>query len=100
VNFDSEISVSVKYLFGLDRETDRNFGATVENLKDMIAEQTVKLAPDSLLGNQLEPAVSSFAFGTSEVGLSHVRNHIIFSVHCTFVERRPSCVPPSVTRRA
>jgi hypothetical protein len=38
VDFDEEISVT-EDLTGLDRETDRNFGATVHNLKDMIATQ-------------------------------------------------------------
>jgi hypothetical protein len=65
----------VEYLFGLDRETDRNLGATVHNLKDMIAEQTAEFAPDSLLGNQFDTAITSFTLGTTEVGFSHVRNH-------------------------
>jgi hypothetical protein len=65
-------------LTGLDREADRNLGATVHNLKDMIANQATEFAPDSLLGNQFELAVSSFTLGTSEVGLSHVRNRTMF----------------------
>ncbi len=93
-DFDREISITVEYLFGLDRETDRNLGATVENLKDMTTKQTVELATDSLLGNQFDTAITSVTRGTSEVRLSHVRNHTIFSVHCTFIERRPGYVPP------
>jgi hypothetical protein len=76
--FGREISVTVEYLFGLDRETDRNLGATVHNLKDMIAEQTAEFAPDSLLGNQFDTAITSFTLGTTEVGFSHVRNRTIF----------------------
>jgi hypothetical protein len=68
-----EISVTVEYLFGLDRETDRNLGATVHNLKDVIAEQTAEFAPDSLLGNQFDTAITSFTLGTTEVGFSHVK---------------------------
>ena len=93
-DFDREISITVEYLFGFDRETDRNLGATVHNLKDMIAEQTAEFAPDSLLGNQFDTAITSFTLGTTEVGFSHVRNRTIFSVDCTFIKRRPGCVPP------
>jgi hypothetical protein len=98
VDFDSEISITEK-LTGLYRETDRNLGATVENLMDMITNQTAELAFDPLLGNQFELAVSSLALGTSEVGLSHVQNRTIFS--CGFSSRGgPATFPPSVTRRA
>jgi hypothetical protein len=56
----------------LDRETDRNFGATVQNLKDMIANQTTELAFDTLLGNQFHTAITGVTLGTGEVGFSHV----------------------------
>ena len=72
VNFDGKISVAKK-LVGLDRETDGNVGATVENLKDVIANQTSEFAPESLLGNQLDTSITGIAIGTNEVGLSHVR---------------------------
>jgi hypothetical protein len=38
-DFDREISITEK-LAGLHREADRNLGAPVEHLKDMIANQT------------------------------------------------------------
>jgi hypothetical protein len=72
VDFDAEISVT-EDLTGLDRETDRNLGATVGNFKDMIANQTSEFAPESLLGNQLDTSITGIAIGTNEVGLSHVR---------------------------
>jgi hypothetical protein len=72
-DFDRLILVPIKYLFGLYRETDCNLRATVEHLKDMIANQTAELAPDALLGNQFDTAITGVTFGTREVGLSHVR---------------------------
>ena len=99
-DFDREISVTVEYLFGLDRETDRNLGATVHNLKDMIAEQTAEFAPDSLLGNQFDTAITSFTLGTTEVGFSHVRNRTIFLWIAHSSRGGPAAFPPSVTRRA
>ena len=67
MDFDREISITEK-LTGLHRETDRNLGATVEHLKDVIANQTAELAFNTLLGNQFNPAIASVAFGTGEVG--------------------------------
>jgi hypothetical protein len=55
----------------------------------MIANQTTEFAPDSLLGNQFELAVSSFALRTSEVGFSHVRNRTMVSLDRTFVGHAP-----------
>ena len=77
VIFDREISITEK-LTGLDRETDRNLGATVHNLKDMVANQTAELASGSLLGNQLNPAIAGVTLRTDEVGLSHVRYRTMF----------------------
>jgi hypothetical protein len=89
VDFDRGISVTVEYLFGLDRETDCNLGATVENLKDMTTKQTVELAPDSLFGNQFDAAITRVTFGTSEVGLSHARYSTIFSAVLDIRETTP-----------
>lgn len=77
VDFDGEISIA-ETLTRLYRETDRNLGATVEHLKDMIAEQTAEFAFDAFLGSQFDPAITGIAFRTSEVGLSHVRHRTMF----------------------
>ena len=84
----------VEYLFGLDRETDRNLGATVHNLKDMIAKQTAEFAPDSLLGNQFDTAITGFTLGTTEVGFSHVRNRTIFLWLAHSSRGGPAAFPP------
>jgi len=39
---------------GWNRETDRNFGATVDRLKNVIADQTTGFASDTALGNQFD----------------------------------------------
>ena len=57
-DFDRLILVPIKYLFGLYRETDCNLGVTVENLKDMIANQPAKLTFGTLFGNQFNPAIT------------------------------------------
>jgi hypothetical protein len=97
VDFDREISVPIENLFRLDRETDCNLGATVENLKDMIAEQAV-IAFDSLLGNQFDAPITSVTYGTGEVGLSHVLSQLFCHAHSW--GDGPATFPPSVTRRA
>ena len=48
VNFEGEISITKK-LTGLDGETDRNLGATVEHFKDVVANQASEFAPEFLL---------------------------------------------------
>jgi hypothetical protein len=73
-DLDGKISIALEKLSWLDGETDGNLSTAFHNLEDVIAEQTAVIAPDSLLRNQLEPAVSSFALRTSDVGFSHVAN--------------------------
>jgi hypothetical protein len=58
-------------LFGLNREADGDLGRTVENLKDLIAEQATELALGSWSGSQLNAAVAGVTFRTGDVGLSH-----------------------------
>lgn len=94
MDFDAEISVT-EDLTGLDRETDRNFGATVHNLKDMIANQTAELASGSLLGNQFNPAIAGVTLRTGEVGLSHVRYRTTFVWIAHSVRDGPATFPPS-----
>jgi hypothetical protein len=43
-SFDRAISLPFECLFGLDRQTDCDVGAAVENLKDIVAEQATELA--------------------------------------------------------
>jgi hypothetical protein len=58
-------------LFGLNSEADGDLGRTVENLKDVIAEQATELALGSRSGSQLDAAVARVTFRTGDVGLSH-----------------------------
>lgn len=65
---------SLERSLGLDRETDGYFGQSVENLKDVIAEQTPVLALGPLAGCQFNPAVSGVAFRTGDIAFFHIAN--------------------------
>jgi hypothetical protein len=62
---------SLKRLFGLDGEADGYVGFAVESLKQMIADQAMKLALTASLGNQFNATVAGIAFRTADIGLSH-----------------------------
>jgi hypothetical protein len=59
---------------GLDREAHGYVSRAVENLKDLVADQTAEFAPGPLFGNEFNPAIAGVAFGADDVGLLHVRN--------------------------
>jgi hypothetical protein len=58
-------------LFGLHRESDRYLAGPVEDLKQMIADQTTILALGLLAARHFNAAIASPALGTDDVGLSH-----------------------------
>lgn len=65
---------SFEHFFGLNREADGYGGFAVEHLKDMTTQQAAELALGPLAGNQFNAAVACVAFGTGDVGLSHLQN--------------------------
>lgn len=65
---------SLERPLGLDRETDGYFGRSVENLKDVIAEQTPVLALGPLAGCQFNSAVSGVALRTGNIAFFHTAN--------------------------
>jgi hypothetical protein len=67
-------SDSLEHLLGLYRKADGDFGRAVENLKEVVADQTMKLALHSVFGREFDPAVASVALGTNGIGLSHFAN--------------------------
>jgi hypothetical protein len=69
----------LEYLLGLYREADGYFGRAVENLKEMIADQTTELARGPRLGSQFNPAVTGAALGAGDIGLSHFESMGRFS---------------------
>jgi len=96
VDFDGGISITKK-LSGLHRETDRNLGAAVEHLKDLVTNQTAKLAFDALFGNQFDTAIAGVAFGTGEIRLFHARYRTMFAkeLHPAEKQRSPPYGPSS-----
>jgi hypothetical protein len=60
--------------FRLHREADGDFGRAVENLNQMIAEQASELALRTRFGNQFDPAITSPASGTDDIGFLHGQN--------------------------
>jgi hypothetical protein len=56
----------------LDGEAHGYVSRAVENLKDLVANQTTEFAPGPLFGNEFNPAVAGVAFGAGDVGLLHV----------------------------
>jgi hypothetical protein len=61
-------------LFRLHREADGDFGRPVENLEDVIAQQTAELAGGSLAAGELNAPIAGTAIRTDNVGLFHVAN--------------------------
>jgi hypothetical protein len=57
---------------GLDGETDGDLMRAVEKFQNLIAEQAPKLASFPRSRRQLDPAISGAAFGTHDIGSSHV----------------------------
>ncbi len=61
-----------QYPFRLDGEPKGNFRFAVEDLQKLIAEHAMEFTLWSLLGNEFNAAVARIAFGTGDVGFSHV----------------------------
>jgi hypothetical protein len=68
--FGNRVDPSIQY--GLDGEAHGYVSRAVENLKDLVANQTTEFAPGPLFGNEFNPAVAGVAFGAGDVGLLHV----------------------------
>ncbi len=66
--------VAPRIQYGLDREAHGYVSRAVENLKDLVADQTTEFAPGPLFGNEFNPAVAGVAFGAGDVGLLHFCN--------------------------
>jgi hypothetical protein len=52
----------------------------VEKFQNLIAEQAPKLASIARSRRQLDPAISGAAFGTHDIGSSHVAQHSIIDL--------------------
>jgi hypothetical protein len=59
---------------GLDGEAHGYLSRAVENLKNLVAEQTPEFAPGPLFGDEFDPAVAGVAVGADDVGLLHPPN--------------------------
>jgi hypothetical protein len=59
---------------GLDGEAHGYVSRAVENLKNLVADQTTEFAPGPLFGNGFDPAVAGVAVGAGDVGLLHLPN--------------------------
>jgi hypothetical protein len=59
---------------GLDGEAHGDISRAVENLKNLVADQTTEFAPGPPFGNEFDPAVAGVAVGAGDVGLLHLRN--------------------------
>jgi hypothetical protein len=57
----------LEYFFGLDREAKRDIRRAVENLDEMVADQTAEFAFGPRPGNQFDPAIAGGALGTGDV---------------------------------
>ena len=80
----------LEYLFRLDREAQRNFGRSVENLEQMATDQAMELALGPRFRGQFNATVAGAAFGTDDVGFSHGRKD---SIAISVVLRRPLAFP-------
>ena len=58
----------------LDGEAHGHVSRAVENLKNLVADQTTEFALRPLFGNEFDPAVAGVAVGAGDVGLLHFRN--------------------------
>jgi hypothetical protein len=58
----------------LDREADGDVSWAVENLKDMVAEQTTKLALGPLFGNKFDAPVAGATIRAEDIGSFHPPN--------------------------
>ena len=65
---------ALESLFGLHREADGNFCRPVENLQDVIAEQTAKLTDRPLATGEFDAPVAGTAIRTDDIGFFHVAN--------------------------
>jgi hypothetical protein len=88
-------------IFGrLDGETKSDFARAVEKLKQMIANETAKLALPSWSRRELDPTITGAALGTNDVGLAHVRKvsivvPVILRERMAASVRRPLVSPAS-----
>src|ERR1700738_313367 len=57
--FGSRVDPSIQY--GLDGEAHGYISRAVENLKNLVADQTTEFAPGPLFGNEFDPAVAGVA---------------------------------------
>jgi hypothetical protein len=69
--FENGLFPVIHDLFGLDSEADCYFAGAVENLTQMVAEQTAVFALGLLAARHFNAAIASLALGTGDVGLSH-----------------------------
>jgi hypothetical protein len=60
--------------YGLDGEAHGYVSRAVEDLKDLVADETTEFAPAPLFGDEFDPAVAVVAFGAGDVGLLHFPN--------------------------
>ena len=70
--FGNRVDPSIQY--GLDGEAHGYVSRAVENLKDLVADQTAEFAPGPPFGNEFNPAVAGVAFGAGDIGLLHHLN--------------------------
>lgn len=68
--------------FGLDRETDRDIGRTVEYFDQLVAEQTPKLAFNAGTRGELDPAITGIAAGTGSIRFFYFRNMLRGRMAC------------------
>jgi hypothetical protein len=61
----------LKRFFRLHRKSNRDFGCAVENLDQLIAQQTAELAFAAATARQLDAAVAGAAIRADDVGLLH-----------------------------